>query len=52
MTPDKCVTGKKKSNYAQAKKEARYMKRHLKYPDSSPVPYKCKTCNCWHVGNI
>lgn len=48
---DRCSTGKKKSTYSQAKREARYLKYHKKYPNEVPTPYKCKTCGWWHVGN-
>lgn len=48
---DKCPTGKKKSSYSQAKKEARYIKYNKKYPGLYPVIYKCKKCSFWHVGN-
>lgn len=45
------ATGKKKSTQAQAKKEARYLKYHKKYPNLIPQAYKCKSCGWWHVGN-
>lgn len=44
-------TGKKKSSYAQARREARYMKYNKKYSDSVPQPYFHKVCGWWHVGN-
>lgn len=48
---DFCRTGKKKSSYAQAKKEARYLKNNKRVSGMVPVPYKCKHCGWWHVGN-
>ncbi len=48
---ERCATGKKKSSYSQAKKEARYMKANKKLMGMVPVPYKCKRCGWWHVGN-
>jgi hypothetical protein len=48
---ERCKTGKKKSTHAQAKKEAKFLKYHKKYPDMVPQAYKCKTCGWWHVGN-
>lgn len=52
---EKCQkTGKKKSSYAQAKKEARYLKYNKKYPGFIPVAYKCtgkNNCGWWHTGN-
>ena len=48
----RCIsTGKKKSTHAQAKKEAKFLKYHKKYPDLVPQAYKCKKCGWWHVGN-
>lgn len=44
-------TGKKMSSYAQAKKEAKFLKYHKKYPDMTPMAYKCKSCGWHHVGN-
>lgn len=46
-----CVCGKKKSSYAQAKREAKYLKYNKKYPDLVPMVYKCKRSGWWHVGN-
>lgn len=48
---DRCTCGKKKSSYAQAKKEAKYMKYNKKFPNSVPTVYKCKQSGWWHVGN-
>lgn len=48
---ERCVTGKKKSSFAQAKREARYLKTYKKMSGMVPVPYKCKSCGWWHVGN-
>jgi hypothetical protein len=48
---ERCVCGKKKSSYAQAKKEAKYLKYHKKYPDLRVMVYKCKKSGWWHVGN-
>lgn len=48
---ERCISGKKKSTYAQAKKEARFLKYHKKYPGQVPQAYKCKLCSWWHVGN-
>lgn len=47
-----CVCGKKKSSYAQAKKEAKHLKYNKKYPNMVPVVYKCKRSGWWHVGNM
>lgn len=47
-------TGKKKSTYAQAKKEAKFLKYHKKYTDTVPQAYFHKGgdgCGWWHVGN-
>lgn len=49
---ERCICGKKKSTYSQAKKEARYLKYNKKYPDMTPVVYKCKQSGWWHVGNL
>lgn len=48
---ERCLTGKKKSTYAQAKKEVEFLKHHKKYKDIRPNAYHCKGCNWWHVGN-
>lgn len=49
---ERCATtGKKKSTYAQAKKEAKFLKYNKKYPDMTPQPYFHKACGWWHVGN-
>lgn len=48
---ERCITGKKKSSYAQAKKEAKFLKYHKKYSSMVPTAYKCKKCGWWHVGN-
>jgi len=48
---NRCVTGKKKSFKAQAKKEAKFLKYNKKYTDTVPCAYKCKVCGWWHVGN-
>lgn len=48
---ERCVTGKKKSTYNQAKKEAKFLKYEKKYPGFIPMVYKCKQCGWWHVGN-
>lgn len=48
----RCVTGKKKSSYSQARREAKYMKYNKKYPNAVPAAYKCKSCGWWHVGNL
>lgn len=48
---DRCVCGKKKSSYTQAKKEARYMKYNKKLTGMTPVVYKCRRSGWWHVGN-
>lgn len=47
----RCVCGKKKSTYSQAKKEAKFLKYNKKYPDMVPQVYKCKLSGWWHVGN-
>lgn len=47
----RCVTGKKISTKAQAKKEARYMKYNKKLPGMRVVAYSCHQCGHWHVGN-
>jgi hypothetical protein len=47
----RCSSGKKKSTQAQAKKEAKFLKYHKKYPGEVPQAYKCKWCGSWHVGN-
>lgn len=52
VKPKRCMTGKKKSTYSQAKKEARYLKYNKKHSNMVPNAYKCKGCNWWHVGNI
>lgn len=51
-TPRCDKTGKKKSTHAQALKEAKYLKYNKKYPQGVPVPYVCKHCHWWHVGNL
>lgn len=48
---ERCPTGKKKSTYSQAKREAKFLKHHKKLPHIRPNIYKCKECNWWHVGN-
>jgi hypothetical protein len=44
-------SGKKKMTHAQAKKEAKFLKYHKKYPNTVPAPYFHKPCGWWHVGN-
>lgn len=51
MNSKRCATGKKKSSYTQAKKEARFLKYEKKYSGAIPTAYKCKKCGWWHVGN-
>ncbi len=48
----RCVCGKKKSTYSQAKKEAKFLKYHKKYMGLMPIVYKCKMSGWWHVGNM
>lgn len=48
---ERCADGKKKSTYAQAKKEAKFLKYNKKYPDLVPQAYFHKVCGWWHVGN-
>lgn len=48
---DRCVCGKKKSSYNQAKKGAKYMKYNKKLPNTLPVVYKCRQSGWYHVGN-
>lgn len=45
------ISGKKKSTYSQAKKEAKFLKYNKKYAGMIPQAYKCKDCHHWHVGN-
>lgn len=48
----RCLTSsKKKSTYAQAKKEAKFLKYHKKIAGLIPQIYLCKDCGWWHVGN-
>lgn len=49
---ERCVCGKKKSSYAQAKKEAKFLKYNKKYSAEVPIVYKCKQSGWWHVGNM
>jgi hypothetical protein len=44
-------TGKKMMTYAQARKEAKYLRYHKKYPGETPQAYHCPNCGWHHVGN-
>lgn len=48
---DRCICGKKKSTYSQAKKEAKFLKYHKKYSSVVPQAYQCELSGWWHVGN-
>lgn len=52
MKSDRCeTTDKKKSTHAQAKKEAKYLRRKKPLRNLIAQAYYCHDCGWWHVGN-
>ena len=52
MKSGDCPTGKKKyPGKKMAARDAKTIKFHKKYKGMTPMPYICRTCRHWHVGN-